>query len=287
MSRASNYLFFGVLAIALVLASFSAFASDEPENYFSTFYYDDFIEGEDITPTFEELDLLVFTYYGKNYTLRVLGIHSMSADIRVEKRGLEIFVNQTWSFNVDDENDYDLDVTLLYTDSDVATFKLELQEKPEPEPEENLTDGTNSTDDSTGNSSEDEDDEPETQNSGNNSPKIGPEESSANKSSSATGDVVYNMNIDINLPAGGGMGLLIIVAIVLCGFVVYKKVKIRLGKKRGEISSKKHPAVPKKDSEARKAYKKFKRKLGKLAVRTRKWVGEKIAGEEFVRKGKI
>lgn len=279
-------------AVIVIITASIVFASED--DYFNRYYYEDFIEGEDITPTMEELDILTFTYYGENYTFRVLSVHLQSSDVRVEKKALEILVNQTWSFNLDDDvEDYDLDVALLDINDGEATFRFSLYKKPEIDDEENITNSTNTTDNSTTNTTNNSD-TPEANNTHNNdstadnsadynnetaddADEEGTESSNETKKS-PTGGTVINITFNITLPPGSGIGLIVVIVIVLGGLLVYKKARVKMDKKTAEQKPGEKKPQPGFD------YDKFKAKLKKKFDKARIKIAKKIGGEDFARK---
>jgi hypothetical protein len=182
------------------------------------------------------------------------------------------------------------------------------------EPEENITNTTNTTSTNTTNtsntSSQNQDNNSnhnnnndESQNttttSNSNEQNNGTESSNDNskKTTDVTGDVVYNINIDISIPPGSGIGVLVIIAIVLGGLFAYKKARKRWAGDEGEIEGtarekrvKKSPKITQKEpikaADMKKAFKNFMKKTGKTITKSRKRIAEMIAGDNFMRKPK-
>lgn len=283
------------LIAMLSILSLCAYAEIPP---YKTVYDEDFIEGESLTASFEALDTLEFDYYGEEYSFRVLGVYSESVYVRADSTAIEIMMWETHPFDIDDEDGYDLNVTLRDVDDDEkATLKFELNLKPEPEPEINETNttttDTNTTNTTSTNTTDDgsSDDEPEPE------PEEEPEEEDGeteeedepeedeDDATGPTGDVVYDINININIPPGGGFGTLIIVIIVLGGLFGYKKIRKRMKEKEEEAAhpgQKNLPEKPKGPSE----FKRFKKSFGRKMKKARKWLGHKIAGEQPEKKKK-
>ena len=281
VKRLNRGVIFILFSIALLLIlSLCAYADIPP---YQTFEDDDFIEGEGLTEVFQPLDTLVFNYYDEEYSFRVLGVYAESAYVRADGTAIEINLWDTHYFNIDDDDDYDLNVTLTDIDSDdQATFKFELNMKyvpePEPEPEVNNTNttDTNTTNTTTTGSDGEPDPDPD--------PEPGPEEEPEEEETDTTGptgDVVYDINININIPPGGGFGALIIAIIVLGGLFAYKKVK-KGAKEKEERREKGLPELPKGPSK----FKQFRKGFGKRMKKGRKWLGHKISGEEIQKKKK-
>lgn len=295
-----------ILLVSILFAiAFASVVSSEMLP-FSDRYYKDFYEGEEMTLDLRELDTVRFTYYETNYSMRLLNIYTDSATIRVEMSAMDVQKNQPVEFDLDNDDEWDLNVELMFPDSDEAMFKLELNEIEEPEPPEppvenntnttnstDTTNSTNSTDDSDDNSADDNsDDDTISQNTtantnSNSNNQTAPDE--------ITGDVVYNINIDIEIPPGSGIGVLLIVAIVLGGLVAYKKLKKKYGNEEinEAVSRKKqskkllkptHPVNRK--VAAKKAVKKFMKNTRKSFRTGRQRFAGLIAGDDFVKKPK-
>jgi len=267
----SRYCILILVSIALLsMVSFSAFA--ELPRY-RTFEDSDFIEGEEMIETFEDLDTLVFEYYDEEYSFRVLTVYTASVIVREDNTAIEIDLDQTHAFDIDEEDeDTDLKVTVRGIDDGKATLKFELIEKPEPEPEpEPEVNNTNTTE-------PDPEPEPEPETQSEPDPDPEPEEQ-PEEDAGPTGTVVYNINI--NIPAGGGFGTLLIVVIVVGGLFAYKKIRkgMREKQKRMEQGLPEPPKSPSK-------LKPFLKSAGKKMKKGRKWIGHKIAGEDLTKKKK-
>ena len=93
--------------------------------------------------------------------------------------------------------------------------------------------------------------------------------------------VVYDINININIPPGGGFGTLIIVLIVGCGLFANKKIRKRIRDKDERINA----GLPEPAKEPSRLIL-FLKWLGRNLKKARKWIGSKIAGEDFSKKKK-
>lgn len=239
-----------MLALALLLAASAVLAQDPRD--FKERHYENFVEGEDLTTSLAELDMLIFTYYGENYTSRILGVYEESAMVRVEKKAVELMVDGIFEFDIDDEGDLDMSVELLSTGSGAATLEFILYKKPwdVDDDTDNATDSINHTTNSTNNISNISNSAASNpQASGNNTQTSSSSTSSINAAQqnasnqqltqnqtaspvqtqqSPTGGTVVNINFNIALPQGSGIGLLIIIAIVLGGLLVYKKLRKKI-----------------------------------------------------------
>jgi len=297
--------------IVLVLSSF-VFA-EIPS--FSDKYYEDFHEGEEATGGFGELDKLIFTYYDINYTMRLLNIYSHSCMLRVENSAKDIQLDETLEFDVDEDDIWDLKITLTDINSGLVVLDFVLNEIEEVPPVENITNTTNTTltnstdtnatttnttittnaDTNTTSQDDDSDNNP----SASSQIIIIPADTDDIPSpDEVTGDVVYNINIDVSLPPGSGIGVLLIVAIILGGLVVYKKVKKKHNPKdkthhlsEGKNNKKTKNQIPQKPAISKKVLvkknlKKFIKKTNKSMKLGRQRFAELIAGDDFVRKPK-
>lgn len=178
-----RYIFF-LSIVLLILIDIASAVNDE--NTFYTRYYEDFVEGEDLTINLGVLDTLKFTYYNQNYSLRVLGVYSKSATIRIEKRGFDVNLDQTLSFNFDSIDDYDLEITLIALEDHTATFRLELNEKPSDEDDDEQINDTNSTD-----TSDSDDDDGSDDNSDDDNDNSDDDSTNSNSNSSSSGTSRY------------------------------------------------------------------------------------------------
>ncbi len=131
----SNSIFFLLAGIIVLNVVQSAHA-------FEDYFEGDFVEGEELTKSLGVLDTLKFTYYGDNYSTRVLGVMTNKCTLRIEKIGFDVDMGETKSFNIDEEPDMDFFVTLLLIDGKTAKFRFELNEKPEVEDEPDEEDDT-------------------------------------------------------------------------------------------------------------------------------------------------
>lgn len=242
----SNYFCLGTIFFLAIALQFSAAALEEGESY--THYYPDFYEGRNITKSIGLLELLKFTYYGENYTMRVLSVTSTNSLVRVEKRGLELEVNGPHGFNFDSDGDDDLMVTLTHLDPpDMATFFLQLNRKPWDVPVQNstpnITQNTTNSSSAANASSTPPQQSPvlvtsaaaanSTRNSSGSASNSSSRASSGNSTQAApskvsAGDVNFYITINLNVPPGSGIGLLFVIAIVLGGLVIYQKKRHRI-----------------------------------------------------------
>lgn len=290
------------IAIAmLVLSAFSAYSSEDLP--FDEYYYDNFKEGKSMVVTLGELDMLTFTFYGTNYTSRIMSIHVQSIDIRVGMKGREIGMDTLVRFDIDDEEGYDLNVTLSdISADDVATLRFSLEKKPEIDDEDNITNTTNTTNsasdtndtddsDSSDDNSSSQDDSSassnndDSSNDGDESQDDGDEAGEDEKGNKATGDTIV-INFNITLSEGGIVGLLIIVAIVLIGMVTYMKVKKKQETTGGSRKKTKSGKPVKRKPFLKTTYRNMKPKLRKMKKGfnvARVKVAELIGGGKIVK----
>ncbi len=300
---------------ALALAS-AVYASYDG---FSDIYYKNFNEGDETVFDLKDLDIVRFTYDDMNYSVRLMGIYSETVRIIVTHKYFDLQLSNPLDVDLDSDDEGDLTIELEYMDPEQAGLRLGLKEleEPEPDPPENTTNTTNSTStnstnstNTTSNSNNSDTNSDDSNNDDNNTISQNTTTTSnsntqntstqSSKSNKATGDVVYNVNIDITIPPGSGVGVLLILAIVLGGLFVYKKVKRKYGDEDTEIEmvsgkkAKKQPKMKKEEPkkinrepvDVKKAVKKFARKTGKSFTKGRKRFAEMIAGDGFVRKPK-
>ena len=191
---------------------------------FSTKFDETFIEGVEKTVGLGILDTLEFDYYNQTYSLRVLGIYTKSATVRVEHTAFDISLDQPKSIDLDDTAEYDFVITLTSTDGDGALFKVKLNEKPwanEIDDDQDTTDDVdNSTEDTTGyirrrNSTR-------TITTTQNSTSTSIENEDEEKKTALIGDAPINITINLTLTPKSAIGLLLVVGIVFVGMHAYK-----------------------------------------------------------------
>jgi len=296
-----------ILLISILFAIAFASVVSSAMLPFTDRYYKDFNEGEEMTLDMVELDTLRFTYDGTNYSMRLLNIYSDYATIRVEMSAMDIQKNQPLEFDLDDDDEWDFNVELMFPDEDEAMFRLKLNEIEEEEPPEppvenntnltNSTDTTNSTNTTDDSGTDDSDNTPadDTSDDDTGSENITTDTNSNTQTpdpDEITGDVVYNINIDIEIPPGSGIGVLLIVAIVLGGLYLYKKVR-KKDRIDGSVPKKIHKNQPKiisppvdRKAAVKKTVKKFIKNTRKSFKVGRQRFAGLIAGEEFIKNPK-
>jgi hypothetical protein len=247
-----------ILIFILIALAASASAQDLP---FSTEYDEDFIEGESVKKGFGELDKLIFTYMGENHTFRLMSFSEETSrcDIVVDKKGTEIADGETVTFALLPGSVGDLDVKLLRVDDDSAVFRLTLSDWLVQDDDDGSNDdstnatnttaanstnttaanstspanSTNASSSSSNNAAANQQSSNSNQESSNNNQQSPAQQETsqtlnAGGSSYIGGGTIVNINFNITLPQGSGVGFLIIVAIVLGGLLVYKKLKKRM-----------------------------------------------------------
>jgi hypothetical protein len=278
---------------------------------FDTYYDENFREGDKKTASLEVLDVQKFTYYGKNYSMRALGVYSNFATIRVEKTAKDIHLDEEARFNVDDNIDYDITVKLTSTNDRTAILELTLFDKsppdddPEPDdnddtddsPDSDSDDSDNSDTDSSDSSDDTSDDDDSSSSSTTTSTQNSPSSSQSSTTSTSSDDdsnvkvidgaTTINVSFNLTLTPQSAIGLVLTAIIVVGGVIVYKrsdfstKGKRKKGKKGKRIKRSKFAIWFSKFSRRFKAW--LKQIVKKFRVKT----GELIAGERILTKDEL
>jgi hypothetical protein len=297
------------LVLVFILMTFSPSVSA-----FETYYDEDFIEGGELTSSLEVLDVQKFSYYGENYSLRVLGVYSNFATVRVEKSAKDIHMDEEAKFNIDDNIDYDISVRLTSTNDRTAILQLSLFDKSPPEDDPEPDDDSDNTDDSSDDDTDDSDDSDSSDSdddsddsssatsssSSTTSTQNSPSSSQSSTTSSSTtnsdddsdvkvidGATTINVSFNFTFTPQSAIGFVLTAIIVVGGVIVYKKSDFIPKRKRKKGKKGKRIKRSKFAIWCSRFWRKFKAWLKVIIKKLRVKTGELIAGERILTKDEL
>ncbi len=208
--------------------------------------------GEKQEVMFAVLDTKSFSYYGENYSIRLMGSYEDSVNLVLKsdseiigtKLASEIKTGEYWLVNIDRQGQDDAKITLVYPGNEAAKLLLELLKNPEKEAllaeEAGITQNTSQSSPKTNSSKSVQQQNSSAAPAQSNSSKpivlssaarntssqpssAGSQSQQASTPTAAASGALINVNI--NISPGSGIGLLITVFIVLGGLIIYKIVR--------------------------------------------------------------